>query len=163
MSHRVGRRNVGRDFADSGSTNIKSEGVGAVVCKCKLPALVQTSGTELNPGRQFYGCPNWMDPKGGCNFFRWVESSSDISEARNNDVDGMMMKLEESLRLAESKAVRMKKDKLLLEEELRNWMKIERDRITESQNLYHELRVIRYMFSFFLVLNVLLIIFLWKQ
>ncbi|CAI0432407.1 unnamed protein product, partial [Linum tenue] len=77
----VGRRNVGRDLVDSGSTNIKSEGVGVVICKCKLPALVQTSGTELNPGRQFYGCPNWMDPKGGCNFFRWVESSSDISEA----------------------------------------------------------------------------------
>ncbi|CAL1395019.1 unnamed protein product [Linum trigynum] len=139
MSRRVGRRNVSRDFADSGSTNIKSEDVGAVICKCKVSALVQTSRTELNPGRQFYGCPNWMNPKGGCYFFRWVESSSDISEARNNDVDGMMMKLEESLRLAESKAVRMKKDNKLLEEELRNWMKIEKDRITGSQNLYHEL------------------------
>ncbi|CAL1411077.1 unnamed protein product [Linum trigynum] len=161
MSRRVGRRNIGRNFADSRSTNIKSEGAGVVICRCKVPALVQTSGTELNPDIQFYGFPNWMDPKGGCNFFRWVGSSSDISKARNNEVDGMMMKLEESLRLAESKAVIKKKDNKLREEELCNWMKIEKDRIVEAQNLYHEIRVIRYMLSFFLVLNILLVVVLW--
>ncbi|CAL1401851.1 unnamed protein product [Linum trigynum] len=73
MSRRVGRRNVGRDLGDSGSTNIKSEGVGAVICKCKLPALVQTSGTELNPGRQMVALIGWIRNVGAIFFVGWIQ------------------------------------------------------------------------------------------
>ncbi|XP_023924947.1 uncharacterized protein LOC112036376 [Quercus suber] len=44
------------------------------MCYCPSPAkpVLVVSWTENNPGRRFYGCPNyWVGRK--CKFFQWVD------------------------------------------------------------------------------------------
>ncbi|KAK2645433.1 hypothetical protein Ddye_020628 [Dipteronia dyeriana] len=46
-------------------------------CNCGLDAKLKTSTAVRNPGRRFYGCPNFM--KGnikGCGYFKWVDNNS---------------------------------------------------------------------------------------
>ncbi|KAK0589843.1 hypothetical protein LWI29_019186 [Acer saccharum] len=52
----------GEDVSSSGSRK----------CDCGLDAKLRTSTTVRNPGRKFYGCPNFV----GCGYFEWVDSSS---------------------------------------------------------------------------------------
>ncbi|XP_050229272.1 uncharacterized protein LOC126678415 [Mercurialis annua] len=44
----------------------------APVCNCCNIAKIYTSWKETNPGRRFYGCPNYH-VGGGCGFFRWID------------------------------------------------------------------------------------------
>ncbi|XP_050238433.1 uncharacterized protein LOC126687926 [Mercurialis annua] len=44
----------------------------APVCNCCMIAKVYTSWKETNPGRRFFGCPNYH-VGGGCGFFRWID------------------------------------------------------------------------------------------
>ncbi|CAN1143571.1 hypothetical protein LINPERPRIM_LOCUS26582 [Linum perenne] len=45
-----------------------------VLCHCRLRASRRVSHTDANPGRTFFGCPNYVS-KGnpGCGFFEWVD------------------------------------------------------------------------------------------
>ncbi|CAL1407019.1 unnamed protein product [Linum trigynum] len=45
---------MSRRAASSSSTSTQK--LGVLHCWCNKPCVVKTSGTELNPGRQFYGC-----------------------------------------------------------------------------------------------------------
>ncbi|KAK0597528.1 hypothetical protein LWI29_026214 [Acer saccharum] len=46
-------------------------------CDCGLDAKLRTSTTVRNPGRRFYGCPNFVNGYvKGCGYFEWVDSSS---------------------------------------------------------------------------------------
>eukprot|EP00877_Chromochloris_zofingiensis_P004470 jgi/Chrzof1/14023/Cz08g21140.t1 len=45
-----------------------------VMCPCGLPAVVRTSQSQKNPGRQFYKCPKAMGEQ--CDFFKWVDEVS---------------------------------------------------------------------------------------
>ncbi|CAI0558594.1 unnamed protein product, partial [Linum tenue] len=120
MSQR-GSRGTRKNGGDSGSTSVKS-GV-SFLCEHNVPAVINTSGTELNPGRQFYGCRYWRDGK-RCRFFRWVNGNEEPLESRNHEMENNIMNLEERLRLAESNAEKRMKEKKLLTEELRNWMQV---------------------------------------
>ncbi|CAL1353800.1 unnamed protein product [Linum trigynum] len=97
------------------STSIQGHGV--VVCKHIVAYVVNTSGTELNPSRQFYGCPYWKNEKKNYGFFRWVHGMVDEVEEKTSTIGSSQLKLEESLRIAESKAERRKKEKRILVEE----------------------------------------------
>ncbi|XP_028803228.1 uncharacterized protein LOC114758343 [Neltuma alba] len=39
-------------------------------CRCGMVAPLRTSWTEMNPGRRFYGCPNYLQG-GGYGYFHW--------------------------------------------------------------------------------------------
>ncbi|KAI8532934.1 hypothetical protein RHMOL_Rhmol11G0256700 [Rhododendron molle] len=41
-------------------------------CLCGDEAVMKPSGTDLNPGRRFLGCPKYPDPN-RCSFFEWVD------------------------------------------------------------------------------------------
>ncbi|TYI39424.1 hypothetical protein ES332_A02G097500v1 [Gossypium tomentosum] len=43
----------------------------AVKCHCNKLAPRDTSWSDLNPGRRFYGCSDFRD--GGCDFFKWYD------------------------------------------------------------------------------------------
>ncbi|KAK3224989.1 hypothetical protein Dsin_004851 [Dipteronia sinensis] len=50
---------------------------GSRKCNCGLAAKLKTSTTVRNPGRRFYGCPNFV--KGNikrCGYFEWVDNNS---------------------------------------------------------------------------------------
>ncbi|CAL1372586.1 unnamed protein product [Linum trigynum] len=112
MSQR-GSRGARKNGADSGSTTVKSG--FSILCEHNVLAvtMINTSGTELNPRRQFYGCRYWKDGK-GCRFFRWVNGNEETLESRNHEMESIIMKLEERLGLAESNDERRKKDKKLM-------------------------------------------------
>ncbi|KAH1039355.1 hypothetical protein J1N35_041098 [Gossypium stocksii] len=40
-------------------------------CFCNKLAPRETSWSDLNPGRRYYGCPNFR--VGGCGFFKWYD------------------------------------------------------------------------------------------
>ncbi|KAK1584609.1 hypothetical protein Q3G72_034429 [Acer saccharum] len=57
----------GEDVSSSGSRK----------CDCGLDAKLRTSTTIRNPGRRFYGCPNFVNGNvKRCGYFEWVDSSS---------------------------------------------------------------------------------------
>ncbi|CAI0539999.1 unnamed protein product, partial [Linum tenue] len=111
----------------SSATNLS--GCGTVLCKHNIPAVIKTSGTETNPGRQFYGCPYWKQNesenpgKKNCRFSRWVEMVGDELEDRKGSIESLICQLEHSLLLAESKAERRKKEKKRLAQDMMVWMK----------------------------------------
>ncbi|XP_058223138.1 uncharacterized protein At4g04775-like [Rhododendron vialii] len=41
-------------------------------CLCGDEVVLKPSGTNLNPGRRFLGCPKYPDPN-RCSFFEWVD------------------------------------------------------------------------------------------
>ncbi|XP_058189190.1 uncharacterized protein LOC131306780 [Rhododendron vialii] len=41
-------------------------------CHCGDEVVLKPSGTDLNPGRRFLGCPKYPDPN-RCSFFEWVD------------------------------------------------------------------------------------------
>ncbi|CAL1411711.1 unnamed protein product [Linum trigynum] len=99
----------------SSATSINSGGV--VLCEHNVRAVVKTSGTSTNPGRQFYGCPYWqvkhriwVSIRVTQCWFWWVERVDD----GNQDLEAIIVQLEDALRLAESKAERRKKKKNVL-------------------------------------------------
>ncbi|CAL1388814.1 unnamed protein product [Linum trigynum] len=109
------------------ATNVN--GCGTVLCKHNVPAVIKTSGTETNPGRQFYGRPYWKQNESenpgtkNYRFFRWVEMVWDEMEDRKGSMESLIWKLEDSLLLAESKAERRKKEKKRLAQDMMVWMK----------------------------------------
>ncbi|CAL1372007.1 unnamed protein product [Linum trigynum] len=142
--------------SSSTSTSINSR--GAVLCWHKKPCVVNTSGTEANPGRQFYGCPFWMDEKKNCRFFRWVRMNVDEDKHHDSEIGCSTLNIEESLRLAECKAERRKKEKKLLAEELSRWMKAHEIMLAEGRRVNHEIHVIQALLIVIVVLNLILVI-----
>ncbi|CAL1391321.1 unnamed protein product [Linum trigynum] len=133
----------------SSATSINSGGV--VLCEHNVPAVVKTSGTSTNPGRQFYGCPYWqnVDGKQKCRFFRWVERIDD----GNQDLEAIIIQLEDALRLAESKAERRKNEKNALI----------KDMVAQGRRLNDDIRAIRLMIGIVIVSNVFFLLFLWRN
>ncbi|CAL1402694.1 unnamed protein product [Linum trigynum] len=97
MSQRIGSGKSVK-VGDSGSTSVNNSGL--VRCLHKNPCVVQTSGTDLNSGRKFYGCPYWKDPKKNCDYFRRVETNGDEFEGQDTEVEVTILKLEESIKRA---------------------------------------------------------------
>ncbi|MED6219169.1 hypothetical protein PIB30_033377 [Stylosanthes scabra] len=51
-------------------------------CLCGLRLVLRWSGTELNPGRPFYGCPKYnTSGKRWCGFFEWADGEEDEAMA----------------------------------------------------------------------------------
>ncbi|XP_023764918.1 uncharacterized protein LOC111913452 [Lactuca sativa] len=44
-----------------------------VKCWCEDLCPMFFSGTPENPGKKFWGCPNYKG-EGGCGFFRWIDN-----------------------------------------------------------------------------------------
>ncbi|CAL1411436.1 unnamed protein product [Linum trigynum] len=144
--------------SSSTSTNINSRGV--VVCKHKVACVVNTSGTDLNPDRQFYGCPYWMViMRKKLRVFRWVHGMVAEGEEQTSAIRSSQLKLEESLRVAESKAEIRKKEKKFLVEELSMWMKAQELMVAEGSRVANDICLIRYHITV-VVLNFLLIVLL---
>ncbi|CAI9301574.1 unnamed protein product [Lactuca saligna] len=53
-------------MSSSSSTNIRT-------CYCGDRVGMWTSWTRKNPGRRFFGCPNYMDEEKDCGYFRWID------------------------------------------------------------------------------------------
>ncbi|KAK8523230.1 hypothetical protein V6N12_047758 [Hibiscus sabdariffa] len=47
------------------------------VCNCGIPAEMRTSWTKANPGRRFFGCPNFGKKTRKCHFFKWFDPEID--------------------------------------------------------------------------------------
>ncbi|CAL1408211.1 unnamed protein product [Linum trigynum] len=129
----------------SSATSISGDGL--IRCKHNIPAVVKTSGTNDNPGRRFYGCPYWKDVKKNCRFFRWAEKNDDVCEDTN--IERLILQLEESLSIAESKAERRKKEKKRI--------------VEEGRKVNEELRAIRFMLTVIVVLNAFVLFVVWSH
>ncbi|KAL4311510.1 hypothetical protein GQ457_01G005740 [Hibiscus cannabinus] len=44
------------------------------LCYCGVPAALRTSWTKDNPGRRFFGCPNFQKKIRNCRFFKWFDA-----------------------------------------------------------------------------------------
>lgn len=59
-------------FKDMSSSSVSSGRTLKRKCLCGDEAIMKPSGTDLNPGRRFLGCPKYPDPN-HCSFFEWVD------------------------------------------------------------------------------------------
>ncbi|CAL1411281.1 unnamed protein product [Linum trigynum] len=125
-----------RGASSSRSENAQNS-LGEVACYHNAPCVTNRSRKS---GRMFYGCPHWKDPSKNCKFFMWVEGAAvdEVDERRE------ILRLEESLRLVEAKAERRKKERKIIEEELR---RVNQDVIA-----------IRQMFIVVVLLNALILV-----
>ncbi|CAL1400449.1 unnamed protein product [Linum trigynum] len=117
----------------------------------------------MNPGRQFYGCPYWKNEKKNCGFFRWVHGIVDEVDEETSTIGSSQLKLEENLRIAESKAEMRKKEKRILVEELSRLMKTQEVMLDEGRRLAYDIRLIRYHFTVVVVVNFILLVLLWQH
>ncbi|XP_042752055.1 uncharacterized protein At4g04775-like [Lactuca sativa] len=68
---------------------------GVDLCKCNEEASIFTSWTAKNPGRRFYGCPNYKDESMNCKYFTWIDDELTIQRYKdllfnmNHDMKGM--------------------------------------------------------------------------
>ena len=60
-------------MAESSQTSF-SFNYHSLTCHCEIPSELQTSWTEANPGRRFYGCGRYK-AENDCNFFKWYDPS----------------------------------------------------------------------------------------
>ncbi|XP_057755466.1 uncharacterized protein LOC130974622 [Arachis stenosperma] len=65
---------AGRPYGNKGMRN--RGGKNGVFCYCGLRTVMKHSTTAENPGRPFYGCPNY-EYEIHCNFFRWADGCED--------------------------------------------------------------------------------------
>ncbi|XP_020985838.1 uncharacterized protein LOC110274843 [Arachis duranensis] len=65
---------AGRPYGNKGMRN--RGGKNGVFCYCGLRTVMKHSTTAENPGRPFYGCPNY-EYGIHCNFFRWADGCED--------------------------------------------------------------------------------------
>ncbi|KAJ1382624.1 Zinc finger, GRF-type [Sesbania bispinosa] len=70
----VGTRHSMANSASSGGTMSSSSRLldGNKFCTCGVNCKLQTSWTEKNPGRRFFGCGNYGSVE-ACNFFSWYD------------------------------------------------------------------------------------------
>ncbi|XP_022640181.1 uncharacterized protein LOC111242130 [Vigna radiata var. radiata] len=78
-------------------------------CYCGSKAVFRIAKTPKNKGKRFWGCPHFKggsEDIGGCNFFKWCNEEvidernvvileERSASARNDEVGGSMMKMEE--------------------------------------------------------------------
>ncbi|CAL1371581.1 unnamed protein product [Linum trigynum] len=152
---------MSRRIASSSSTS--TQRLGVVLCWCNKPCVVKTSATELNPGRQFYGCPFWKDETKNCRFFRWVRQNADEDKQANSESSCSILKLEDSLRTAQCKAERRKKEMKILSDELSRLMKAHEIMVAEGRRVDHDIHVIRYQITVIVVLNLIMVVLLWHH
>ncbi|CAL1378380.1 unnamed protein product [Linum trigynum] len=145
------------------SSSTSTQGHGVVLCKHNVACVVNTSGTEMNPGRQFYGCRYWKNEKKTCGFFRWVHGMVDEVDEETCTIGSSQLKLEDNMRIAESKAERRKKENRSLVEELSRLMKTQEVMLAEGRRLAHDIRLIRYHFTVVVVVNFILLVLLWQH
>ncbi|CAL1387515.1 unnamed protein product [Linum trigynum] len=153
MSQRIGSGKSVK-VGDSGSTSVNNSRL--VQCLHKKPCVVQTSGTDLNPSRKFYGCPYWKDPKKNCDYFRWVGTNGD--DFNGHEVEATILKLEESIKRAQCKAERRKKEKQLVAEELINVMAVHDALLAESRSIKYDVKLNRYMLTILFIVNVMVLV-----
>lgn len=67
-------RNFYKRSMERSTFNHLTEYVG-VKCNCNLPSPCQEAWKEgtLDPGRRFFGCSRYKDPRKKCNFFQWAD------------------------------------------------------------------------------------------
>ncbi|MED6225809.1 hypothetical protein PIB30_097233 [Stylosanthes scabra] len=57
-------------------------------CGCGLRPVLRWSGTELNPDRPFYGCPNYnTSGQRWCGLFVWADGEEDEAIARRTQCE----------------------------------------------------------------------------
>lgn len=95
----------------------------SMVCFCGSKTGPKVSRSKNNPGRLFFGCPNYREKK--CNFFRWVDSSIPGSD------NSLLAELEKELKknkdltaLMEEEKVRSRVVKRKLKNQVKLWKKI---------------------------------------
>ncbi|RYR22542.1 hypothetical protein Ahy_B03g067844 [Arachis hypogaea] len=60
---------------------------------CGSRPVLMWSGTEANPGRPFYGCPNYNSVgKRWCGLFMWADKVANEEEVSDRDNPGFEMK-----------------------------------------------------------------------
>ncbi|KAK9098059.1 hypothetical protein Syun_025104 [Stephania yunnanensis] len=64
---------------------------GHKYCYCDVPAVVFTSWTATNPGRQFYRCRKYTH-KCGCEYFKWLDP--EMTNQATNVINGLLRKLD---------------------------------------------------------------------
>ncbi|KAK1363511.1 GRF-type domain-containing protein [Heracleum sosnowskyi] len=94
---------------------------GGVKCKCDLPAPCQEAWKEgtLDPGRRFFGCSRFKDPKRRCNFFLWADPT--YPERARDVIRELKFKLkmkDEELQSAKSEINFVERKMLVLNEEV---------------------------------------------
>ncbi|XP_062080217.1 uncharacterized protein LOC133784969 [Humulus lupulus] len=87
MSYSINSNNNGRRYEEELQFN-------KPIYDCGFESIIRTSWTVDNPGRRFYGCPNYKrNVNDGCRFLRWIDP---IHGARNrNDLGGLFRRFEE--------------------------------------------------------------------
>ncbi|XP_052625947.1 uncharacterized protein At4g04775-like [Lactuca sativa] len=71
------------------------------LCKCNEEAPMFTSWTAKNPGRRFYGCPNYKDESMNCKYFMWIDDElttqryKDLLFNMHHDMKGMEDEIKE--------------------------------------------------------------------
>ncbi|QHO35312.1 uncharacterized protein DS421_9g274420 [Arachis hypogaea] len=76
-SRRRGRRTMDDVFSvDIGSTGVRRGRLRRgehPKCKCRTYAIISRSRTAENPNRLFFGCPQFKEKQGYCDFFVWFD------------------------------------------------------------------------------------------
>ncbi|TKY67447.1 cyanogenic beta-glucosidase [Spatholobus suberectus] len=111
----------------SGGTSFNSSNVidANEFCNCGIPCKLQTSWTERNPGRRFYGCGRY-GLSSHCDYFSWFDPPT-TSQARRV-IDDLMNKNKElmeemvaqkaALLILQEKVKTQKEDLMVLKREL---------------------------------------------
>ncbi|RYR42637.1 hypothetical protein Ahy_A08g039099 [Arachis hypogaea] len=88
FSNRRSERSCGRKTTRSSHERVPDK------CGCGSRPVLKWSRTEANPGRPFYGCPNYNSVgKRWCGLFMWADKVAD--EEEENDRDNFGFEMEE--------------------------------------------------------------------
>ncbi|KAI8552257.1 hypothetical protein RHMOL_Rhmol06G0252700 [Rhododendron molle] len=82
-----------------GSSSKQSfNGEFGVFCKCGQEAPLKESRTKKNPGRMFFGCPNYKTPE-YCGFFIWYDQYVRQRDKKIEGLPSVVQKSEDSVGL----------------------------------------------------------------
>ncbi|CAH1452794.1 unnamed protein product [Lactuca virosa] len=76
-------------MATSSSNSATSRITKLVKCYCGDVCYVAVSRTSDNPGRKFWGCPNFKESS-RCRFFKWVDECGNKSIQQEDELMGLM-------------------------------------------------------------------------
>ncbi|OMO96001.1 Zinc finger, GRF-type [Corchorus olitorius] len=105
-----------------------------IICSCKMMAPRWTSWTNANPGRRFYGCPNYKDPTKCCKFYLWHDPS--LCD-RGKEI---VLELKAKEKLLHKEATFWKRQSLILKQNAADF--VEAEIIEENARLKKEVKVL---------------------
>nr|XP_009773289.1 PREDICTED: uncharacterized protein LOC104223528 [Nicotiana sylvestris]XP_016458180.1 PREDICTED: uncharacterized protein LOC107781879 [Nicotiana tabacum]XP_016497613.1 PREDICTED: uncharacterized protein LOC107816407 [Nicotiana tabacum]XP_016505081.1 PREDICTED: uncharacterized protein LOC107823013 [Nicotiana tabacum] len=94
------------NFSESTNSSM-SPCVAARICKCGVSPKLNTSWTQLNPGRRFFACKIGKK-KGGCDYFCWYDD--EMPTQAKNIIWGLLKRV----KAFEEEKVRAKRRRILL-------------------------------------------------